>query len=147
MTASYVFYGCWDYRFLALIIASTVVDYFVRRGLARFDQKRKRRWLLAASIAFNLGTLGFFKYYNFFVESWIEAFHGFGIEMHASTLQIIFPVGISFYNFQTLSYSIGAFLRKIETELIKPTLMIFTLEFEGQQERIGGNCAEAQSIR
>ena len=104
--ASYVFYGWWDWRFLGLIIFSTLVDYTVAK------QGSKVR--LAVSLAANLGVLGFFKYYNFFVESWMEAWLSVGVEMHASTMQIILPVGISFYTFQTLSYSIDVYRGKLQ---------------------------------
>lgn len=111
--ASYVFYGWWDYRFLGLIVASTLVDFFVGRALGNTKLKSNRKWLLGLSITFNIGLLGFFKYYNFFIESWIEAWATIGVAMHTSTLQIILPVGISFYTFQTLSYTIDVYRRKL----------------------------------
>ncbi|WP_299226418.1 MBOAT family protein [uncultured Psychroserpens sp.] len=114
LTASYVFYGWWDYRFLSLIVLSTLVDFFVGRQLSVATNRAARRFLLIFSLSFNLGLLGFFKYYNFFVDSWIEAWRNLGVEMHASTLSIILPVGISFYTFQTLSYSIDVYRKKIE---------------------------------
>lgn len=113
LVASYVFYGWWDYRFLSLILFSTLVDYFVGLALGKATETNKRKWLLGISLAVNLGLLGVFKYYNFFVESWIDAWASTGIEMHASTLKIILPVGISFYTFQTLSYSIDIYRRKL----------------------------------
>lgn len=113
LVASYVFYGWWDYRFLALIALSTIIDYAVGLALNKEVRAKRRKLLLGISLAFNLGMLGFFKYYNFFVESWIEAWSGFGIDMHAATLQIILPVGISFYTFQTLSYTIDVYRKKL----------------------------------
>ncbi|GGE32533.1 O-acyltransferase [Psychroflexus planctonicus] len=113
LIASYVFYAWWDWRFLGLIIASTLVDYAVGINLEKTTAKSRRKVLVAMSLLFNLGLLGFFKYYNFFVESFIEAFETAGISLEASTLQIILPVGISFYTFQTLSYTLDVYKREI----------------------------------
>ena len=99
--ASYIFYGWWDWRFLGLIIFSTLLDYTLSRNM-----NKVKLWL---SLIGNLGVLGFFKYYNFFLESWIDAWGSIGVEMYASTMKIILPVGISFYTFQTLSYSIDVY--------------------------------------
>lgn len=112
--ASYFFYGWWDWRFLSLILFSTLVDYFVGLGLLKQTNQKIRKALLLASILVNLGFLGFFKYYNFFLENFITAFSFFGIEITANSLNIILPVGISFYTFQTLSYSIDVYKRKLE---------------------------------
>lgn len=110
LVSSYVFYGWWDYRFLLLIILSTIVDYFVGIEVQRQSDLSKKKYLLWASMLFNLGVLGVFKYYNFFVQSWVEMFHWFGYEMKNSwTLNIILPVGISFYTFQTMSYTIDVY--------------------------------------
>lgn len=114
LIASYVFYGWWDYRFLALIAASTLVDFLVGKQLARTNGQVKRKALLWLSLGFNLGLLGFFKYYNFFVESWKEAWSIFGVEFNWTTLSIVLPVGISFYTFQTLSYTIDVYRKKLE---------------------------------
>lgn len=114
LVASYVFYGWWDPRFLILILFSTVVDYTIGLQLGKREEQRKRKLLLWTSIAVNLGLLGFFKYYNFFVENFIEAFTFFGFEIKTGLLNIILPVGISFYTFQTLSYTIDVYRRKLE---------------------------------
>ena len=114
VAASYVFYGWWDWRFLSLIIFSTIVDYSVGRGLEKEENQTKRKILLWTSILINLGFLGFFKYYNFFLDNFITAFSFLGTEINASSLNIILPVGISFYTFQTLSYSIDVYKRKLE---------------------------------
>jgi D-alanyl-lipoteichoic acid acyltransferase DltB (MBOAT superfamily) len=114
LLASYLFYGWWDYRFLALIAASTLVDYFIGRFLQKTANEIHRKMLLSLSLVFNLGLLGFFKYYNFFIESWIDSWANLGVEMQVSSLNIILPVGISFYTFQTLSYTIDVYRRKIE---------------------------------
>ena len=107
--ASYVFYGWWDWRFLGLIAFSTVVDFFVGIRVAKASEKRMKNWWMAVSLLVNLGLLAYFKYANFFIESWIEAWGAMGVTMHASTLKVILPVGISFYTFQTLSYSIDIY--------------------------------------
>jgi len=112
--ASYVFYGWWDYRFLALIIFSTLVDFVVGIYLNKCAKQTDRKILLWISIGVNLGLLGFFKYYNFFVDNFVNAFTFFGYKIEPYTLSIILPVGISFYTFQTLSYSIDIYRCKLE---------------------------------
>ena len=112
--ASYVFYGCWDWRFLILIAISTAVDYIVGRQLSSTKSNQKRKAWLWLSILVNLGFLGFFKYYNFFLEEFINVFSFFSYEISASSINIILPVGISFYTFQTLSYTIDVYKRRIE---------------------------------
>ena len=114
LIASYVFYGWWDYRFLSLILASTFVDYIIARLLDKEERKHHRKLLLSASVLFNLGLLGFFKYYNFFIESWVDVWASLGVTMQVSTLNIILPVGISFYTFQTLSYTIDVYKKKLQ---------------------------------
>lgn len=112
--ASYVFYGWWDWRFLSLILFSTIVDYTIGRLLEKENQLRKRKILLWSSITVNLGFLGFFKYYNFFLDNFVAAFSFFGTEISESSLNIILPVGISFYTFQTLSYTIDVYKKKLK---------------------------------
>jgi len=112
--ASYLFYGWWDWRFLSLILFSSLVDYLVGRGLSKQENQIKRKFLLWTSIIVNLGLLGFFKYYNFFLDNFITAFSFFGTEINGNSLNIILPVGISFYTFQTMSYSIDVYRRKLE---------------------------------
>ncbi|WP_323788709.1 MBOAT family O-acyltransferase [Psychroserpens sp.] len=114
LVASYVFYAWWDWRFLSLIVFSSLADYLVAMYLKKEERITTRKVLLSVSIVFNLGLLGFFKYYNFFVDSWISAWGSFGVTMHESTLNIILPVGISFYTFQTLSYTIDVYRKKLE---------------------------------
>ena len=114
VVASYVFYGWWDWRFLSLILFSTVVDYLIGQRLRTEDKQFKRKILLWISITVNLGFLGFFKYYNFFLENFVDAFSLFGMQIPANTLNIILPVGISFYTFQTLSYTIDVYRKKLE---------------------------------
>lgn len=112
--SSYVFYGWWDWRFLFLILFSSLVDYTIGLKLNSEEKPSKRKTLLWISICVNLGFLGFFKYYNFFVDSLVESFTFFGGQLSINTLNIILPVGISFYTFQTLSYTIDVYNRKLE---------------------------------
>lgn len=112
--ASYVFYGWWDWRFLGLIIASSAVDFVVGRRLGRTTGARARRALLGVSLAVNLGCLGFFKYFDFFAETLRDAAASVGWTLDAPTLEILLPVGISFYTFQTLSYTIDIYRRRLE---------------------------------
>ena len=114
VAASYVFYGWWDWRFLSLIIFSTFLDYSIGRRLKNEENQKIRKTLLWTSIIVNLGFLGFFKYYNFFLDNFIAAFSFFGQEIQANSLNIILPVGISFYTFQTLSYTIDVYKKKLE---------------------------------
>lgn len=116
LVASYIFYGLWDWRFLFLILASTAVDYLV--GIAIFNNKdydRKRKLFLWLSVIFNVGLLGFFKYYNFFADSFVDMVGLFGYDIKSTwTLNIILPVGISFYTFQTMSYSLDVYYKRLE---------------------------------
>ena len=113
--SSYIFYGWWDYRFLSLIFLSTIVDYFIGINIPKYNSGFKRKILLSSSLLFNLSLLGFFKYYNFFIDSWVDLFNFLGYEIKSVwTLNIILPVGISFYTFQTLSYTIDIYRNKLK---------------------------------
>jgi alginate O-acetyltransferase complex protein AlgI len=114
LVASYFFYGWWDWRFLSLIIFSTVVDFVVGQRLIKTENRMTRKMWLWLSIVVNLGLLGVFKYYNFFLDSLYNAAPGLQAVMGFNTLSIILPVGISFYTFQTLSYTIDIYKRKLE---------------------------------
>ena len=115
LVSSYVFYGWWDYRFLSLIFLSTIVDYVIGLSISNQSSKKKQKLLLWGSVLFNLSVLGFFKYYNFFVDSWVELFSSLGYEIKSIwTLNFILPVGISFYTFQTMSYTIDIYRKKLE---------------------------------
>jgi len=100
--ASYAFYGFWDYRFLSLIFFSSLIDFLIGIQLARNQKKSHRKWLLFISLCVNIGFLGFFKYYNFFAESFSDAFTLLGNPIDPARLSIVLPVGISFYTFQTM---------------------------------------------
>ncbi|MFY0630811.1 MAG: MBOAT family protein [Flavobacteriaceae bacterium] len=113
LVVSYIFYGWWDYRFLGLIFFSTLVDYFLGIYLQKEKKQSKRKILLWTSILVNLGFLGFFKYFNFFIDNFVTAFSFFGKEIGFSSLNIILPIGISFYTFQTLSYTIDVYRNKL----------------------------------
>jgi D-alanyl-lipoteichoic acid acyltransferase DltB (MBOAT superfamily) len=114
LVSSYIFYGWWDWRFLSLIVFSSCVDFFIGLQLGKSESNSTRKLLLSASLLINLGFLAFFKYYNFFLDSFIEGFTFFGSEFDANRLNIILPVGISFYTFQTLSYTIDIYRKQIE---------------------------------
>lgn len=115
LAASYFFYGWWDWRFLLLIFISSITDFFLGRAIFN-SQGQRRKYFLWGSLLVNLSMLGFFKYYNFFVESFVEAFTFFGAQLSVDRLNIILPVGISFYTFQTLSYTLD-----IYKDRLKPT--------------------------
>lgn len=110
---SYIFYGWWDWRFLSLIIFSSCVDFFIGQKMETAITEKSRKRLLWLSLGINLGLLGFFKYYDFFITEFIAAFGTLGVHLHSSTLRIILPVGISFYTFQTLSYTIDVYRKKL----------------------------------
>ena len=115
LISSYFFYGWWDYRFLSLIFLSTIVDYIIGLKIPKQKSKKKQNLLLLSSVFFNLGALGFFKYHNFFLESFIDLFKSVGYEMNSVwTLNLILPIGISFYTFQTMSYTIDIYKKKLK---------------------------------
>ena len=126
LIASYFFYSFWDWRFLFLLAFSTFLDYFT--GLKIFhagSQNKKKMWLFI-SVFVNLGFLGFFKYYNFFIESFAVLLQSLGLRPHFSSLNIILPVGISFYTFHGLSYVFDIYNKKIKptTNWINYTLFV-----------------------
>ena len=112
LVSSYVFYAWWDWRFCLLMAGSTLVDYFVGAYLHTASDNARKRWLLL-SLAINLGLLGVFKYFGFFVESAVALLTSLGVQAEVVTLQLILPVGISFYTFQTLSYTIDIYRRQL----------------------------------
>ena len=114
LASSYFFYGWWDWRFLFLLIISSVGDYCVGLGLHHLSNDTAKRRLFGVSVFVNLGLLGVFKYYNFFSDSLVRLFSDLGIIIHPLTLQIVLPVGISFYTFQSLSYTIDVYRKEIQ---------------------------------
>lgn len=114
VVSSYGFYGWWDWRFCSLMLLSSVVDYGIGRALEATSLPARRRWLIAVSLAFNLGMLGFFKYFNFFTENLVSLLHLCGWQVDPFGIQVILPVGISFYTFQTLSYTIDVYRRELK---------------------------------
>ncbi len=109
LTFSYIFYGWWDWRFLSLIIISSVVDFIIGQKLYKAKNQSVKKKLLFLSLFINLGFLVYFKYANFFIDSFINTFKFFGADINSYSLHIILPVGISFYTFQTLSYTIDIY--------------------------------------
>jgi alginate O-acetyltransferase complex protein AlgI len=126
LAASYFFYGAWDWKLLGLILFSTVLDYAVGLGIQRSDSRVRRKWLLATSLVGNLGMLCLFKYYDFFAENLSQMFAWAGLSVSVPTLHLILPVGISFYTFQTLSYTIDIYRGKLEARksLIQVALFV-----------------------
>ncbi|MCX6545587.1 MAG: MBOAT family protein [Acidobacteria bacterium] len=114
LAASYYFYASWDWRFLGLLLASTVVDFFCGRYIAARQVPRQRKAALILSLAFNLSMLGFFKYFNFFAENLHALVGVFGFRVDFFTLRVLLPIGISFYTFITMSYVIDVYRRTIE---------------------------------
>ena len=113
LLVSYIFYGFWDWRFCFLILFSTVLDFVIGQQIYKTDNDKRRKQLLSISVIGNLGVLIFFKYFNFFAASLSQFFSAFGWQMGFVELHLILPVGISFYTFQTLSYTIDIYRRKL----------------------------------
>ncbi|MBN1508999.1 MAG: MBOAT family protein [Sedimentisphaerales bacterium] len=124
LLGSYYFYAYWDWRFLPLLLATTLVNYLIALGLARMNQPGRRKLLLLTSLACNLGVLGFFKYFNFFVQS-LDAIFG-SLGLHYGTLRILLPIGISFYTFQILGYIIDVYRTRLDpcTDLLDFALFV-----------------------
>jgi alginate O-acetyltransferase complex protein AlgI len=116
LIASYIFYAYWNAWYILLIVFSTMVDYVVAREIHKTAIPRKRKMLLLVSMAVNLGVLFAFKYFNFFNDSAAELLQSLGIAYNAATLNVLLPVGISFYTFQSMSYTIDVYRRDIEPE-------------------------------
>ena len=133
LLASYVFYGWWDWRFLGLILVSSLVDYFCALAVDRSRHEKvsetRRRCFLACSIATNLCILGFFKYYNFFADSLVVLFGELGVQLHPTTLKIVLPVGISFYTFQSMSYTIDVYRGRLRSTADLVDLLLYVSLF------------------
>jgi alginate O-acetyltransferase complex protein AlgI len=141
LVASYAFYAYWDWRFLSLLAISTVTDFVVALQLERSEEKRARKRLLWISCLVNLGILGFFKYFNFFVDSAQTLVSSLGLHPAALHLHVVLPIGISFYTFKTLSYSIDVYRRKLKAAHSFPDYALFVAFFPnlvaGPIERAG----------
>ena len=116
LVASYYFYACWDWRFLFLLVFSTLLDYYTGIKMDESENQQKRRFWFWLSVIINLGFLGIFKYYNFFIASFAEGLSQVGINLNIWTIKVILPVGISFYTFHGLSYVIDIYNKKIKAE-------------------------------
>lgn len=116
LAASFYFYACWDWRFLFLLMFSIALDFVSGIQIEKSKTKKEAAFWLTLSIVINLGFLGFFKYYNFFVESFAELLSGFGFKVNVWLLNIVLPVGISFYTFHGLSYVIDIYKKRIKAE-------------------------------
>ena len=112
--ASLIFYGWWDWRFLGLLLLTAFSTFFAGDLMGKTEDPKKRKLISIGAILLNLGILFFFKYFNFFVQAFIDAFSLFGADVEVSTLNILLPVGISFYTFSALSYSIDVYQKKVE---------------------------------
>lgn len=112
LVASYTFYSFWDYRFLSLIVVSTIIDFILGSWIFESKKQGLRKLYLSLSIFSNLGILFIFKYLNFFINSMRDAFTVLGVPFNVTTLEVILPVGISFYTFQTMSYTIDVYRDK-----------------------------------
>lgn len=139
LAASYFFYACWDWRFLFLLAFSTGLDFYTGSKIFRARDQQSRKMWLTVSVAINLGFLGVFKYYNFFIENFSAVVQFVGLNPHLSSLSIILPVGISFYTFHGLSYVFDIYNRKIEpcSSLVNYSLFVgfFPLLVAGPIER------------
>src|SRR3954451_6727391 len=113
LVCSYFFYACWNWKFLFLLIGSSLLDYVVVIGLARAQNPRARRAWIALSLSGNLAVIAFFKYYNFFVSSGAAFLQWLGVPASPHTLAIVIPVGVSFYTFHSMSYTIDVYRRKM----------------------------------
>src|SRR5688572_15807033 len=116
LVSSYYFYAAWDWRFLGLLVGSTVVDFSCGLLLDSARSPARRRAILAGSIGFNLTLLGFFKYFNFFADSLHSVFGALGWQVDFVTLRVLLPIGISFYTFVTMSYVIDVYRREIPAQ-------------------------------
>lgn len=143
LIASYVFYGWWDYRFLVLIVISTYMDFQLGKIIGQTSDAKRRRQMLVLSMVMNLGFLGFFKYFNFFIDSFVVMLEGFGFQPSVSTLNIILPVGISFYTFQSMSYTIDVYRREIDVE---PNLLKFATFIALFPQLVAGPIVRAKDL-
>ncbi|MFA9189937.1 MBOAT family O-acyltransferase [Flavobacterium sp. FZUC8N2.13] len=116
LVSSYFFYACWDWHFLFLLLFSTLLDYYAGLKMQNSENQRRKRFWFWLSIIINLGFLGVFKYYNFFIETFTESISFFGLKINPGLISVILPVGISFYTFHGLSYVIDIYKNRIKAE-------------------------------
>lgn len=116
LLCGYIFYGSWDWRFVGLMMFSSVMDYTFGLAVENSDSERKRKMILTASVVINLGILGFFKYFNFFIDNFRQLLGLMHLHADLFTLRVILPVGVSFYTFQSMSYIIDVYRREIKAE-------------------------------
>jgi D-alanyl-lipoteichoic acid acyltransferase DltB (MBOAT superfamily) len=129
LIASYVFYGAWDVRFLLLMWFTTLVDYAVGRSLQRETDERRRQRTLVISLVVNLGVLATFKYFGFFTDSFSDLANAAGFQVNPPTLQLLLPIGISFYTFHGISYTVDVYRRHIDAVEDLPTFAVFVAYF------------------
>lgn len=151
LVSSYFFYACWDYRFLFLLIFSTFLDYYTGLKIYRSNTRSTKKMWLLISVVINLGFLGFFKYYNFFVESFAEVLGSVGFQPNIWTLNIILPVGISFYTFHGMSYVFDIYNDKVvpRTNFVNYSVFVsyFPLLVAGPIERATHLLPQVESPR
>lgn len=143
LAASYYFYSCWDYRFTFLLIWSTLIDYFTGLKIDESSNDKKRKRLLIISVVNNLAILGFFKYYNFFLGSLTDVLNQIGVSYSLPALKIILPVGISFYTFQTMSYTIDIYKKKMSSTR---SILDFSLFVSFFPQLVAGPIERAQKL-
>lgn len=143
LVASYVFYGSWDWRFLSLLFVSTVLDYVCALLIDHEERPKRRKLYLLISICGNLGMLGFFKYFNFFTDGMVALLGFFGLEVHPLSLNVLLPIGISFYTFQTMSYTIDVYRRRMPAEKNFLDVALFVSYFP---QLVAGPIERAQSL-
>jgi alginate O-acetyltransferase complex protein AlgI len=143
IVGSYIFYGWWDWRFLGLIILSTLIDYLIGLRLEKASEHRVRLWLLRISLVANLSMLGVFKYFNFFADGFVRIASAVAITVRPPDIDIILPVGISFFTFQTMSYTIDVYRRRIRAE---PSLLRFATFVGFFPQLVAGPIVRASSF-
>ena len=151
LLAGYVFYGYWDVRFLSLLLLSTVIDFFIAKAIHSSDSSRRRRFLIVTSVSAQLAILGIFKYFNFFADTVVRVFDLLGFAADPITLRITLPVGVSFYTFQTISYTVDVYRRKLTpaTNFLDFALFVsfFPQLVAGPIERAGHMLPQVTSAR
>jgi D-alanyl-lipoteichoic acid acyltransferase DltB (MBOAT superfamily) len=151
LICSYIFYAAWNWKFVFLLMASSALDYLVGIMLARTENPRARRGWLMVSLCANLGTIAFFKYYNFFVSSAVTLLAWLGLPASVHTLNIVIPVGVSFYTFHSMSYTIDVYRGKMRavSSILDVACFIgfFPQMVAGPIVRAAGFLPQLQSLR